>query len=69
MLSIFILFLALQPSFALIGYDCGSRSLNITTLSLLDVGPCDIPNESLNVTMQYIQLLQIQDFVETKVIQ
>ena len=27
----------------LIGYDCGSKILNITTLSLLDIGPCDIP--------------------------
>ena len=27
----------------LMGYDCGSKILNITTLSLLDVGPCDIP--------------------------
>ena len=28
----------------LIGLDCGSYRLNITTQSLLDVGECDIPN-------------------------
>ncbi|XP_023288930.1 uncharacterized protein LOC111674084 [Orussus abietinus] len=47
---------------AMIGYDCGSRSTNITTLSLLDVGECNFPQRDVNVTRTCIQLLQINEF-------
>ena len=58
-----------QTAAALVGYDCGSRSLNITTISLLDVGQCEIPPSSLNVSRKYVQLLQVNEFSETQAIQ
>ncbi|XP_015116788.1 uncharacterized protein DDB_G0271670-like [Diachasma alloeum] len=30
---------------AIIGYDCGSNALNVTTISLLDIDDCDIEDE------------------------
>ena len=69
MFAIFTLVLLFQATTALIGYDCGSRLLNITTISLLDVGQCEIPSNQLNITRKYVQLLQVNEFVETKVIQ
>lgn len=64
-----ILFLILSPACAqkFIGYDCGSRYLNITTLSLLEVGECEVPNDDVKVDKVYVQLLQINDYTETKV--
>ena len=59
----------IYASKALIGYDCGSRSLNITTLSLLDLGPCDQPRGSLNITKKCIQLMQINDYLQNTVVQ
>ena len=52
---------------AIIGYDCGSNQLNLTTLSLLEVGECDIPESKLHIEIIYIQLLQISDFTLTQV--
>lgn len=54
-------------TFALIGYDCGARTLNITTLSLLEVGDCELPDVNINTTQKYIQLLQISDYSELMV--
>ena len=61
--------LLVHTATALVGYDCGSRSLNITTISLLDVGQCQPPSSSLNVTRRYVQLLQVNEFTETQAIQ
>lgn len=55
--------------YSLIGYDCGARSLNITTLSLLDVEDCEMPTHHLNITKRYVQLLQLNTFTDTRVIQ
>ena len=52
---------------AIIGYDCGWNQLKLTTLSLLEVGECDIPKPKLHVETTYIQLLQISDFTLTQV--
>ena len=52
---------------AIIGYYCGSNQLNLTTLSLLEVGECDIPEPKLHIETTYIQLLQISDFTLTQV--
>ena len=54
---------------AIIGYDCGSNHLNITTLSLLEVGECDIPEPHVQVDKVYVQLLQLSSFTLTKIIQ
>ena len=36
-----LLCVIISNSNAFIGYDCGSRNLNVTTLSLLEVGECE----------------------------
>ena len=54
---------------AIVGYDCGPNQLNITTLSLLDVGACEIPQPQLHTESVNIQLLQISDYTLKKVIQ
>jgi len=46
----------------IIGYDCGSANLNITTLSLLDVENCDIPLSQPKTEKTYIQLMQLSKF-------
>lgn len=53
----------------LIGYDCGSASTNLTTLSLLNTEECDIPEKEIAAQETYIQLLQINEFSHTRVIQ
>lgn len=52
---------------AIRGYDCGTKTMNVTTVSLLDVGDCDIPEESIKTEEAMIQLLQIIDFQKTMV--
>ena len=48
--------------YAIIGFDCGSNQSNITTLSLLEVGECDLPRPQVHVERTYIQLLQLTGF-------
>ena len=52
---------------AIIGFDCGSNQSNITTLSLLEVGECDLPRCQVHVERTYIQLSQLTGFSNTKV--
>lgn len=59
----------LSTAWGLIGYDCGSKLLNITTLFLIDVGECNIPEDTVKTSKQYIQLLQLNEYTETTVIQ
>ena len=66
---IFCLLLWSGTVHAIIGYDCGTNHLNITTLSLLEVGECDIPEPQVQVEKIYVQLLQLSDFTLTKIIQ
>lgn len=62
--------LSLAPSSrGLIGYDCGGKDLNITTLSLLDIGNCEVEDIEPIATGVYVQLLQLSDFDKTRVIQ
>ena len=49
-----------------IGYDCGSRNSNVTTLSLLKVGECELPETNVDVSEKYAQLLQIKSIVKQK---
>lgn len=51
----------------LAGFDCGEQLTNLTTISLLEVGECNIKEPELNVTSQYIQLLQVNEFAKTHV--
>ena len=43
--------------------------MNVTTLSLKYVGECDIPIHQSDITQQYLQLLQINEYASTHVIQ
>lgn len=52
---------------AIIGYDCGSAHLNVTTLSLLDIEECNIPLAQPQVLRTYIQLLQLSKFEAVRV--
>lgn len=54
---------------AIIGYDCGSASTNITTLSLLSIEECDIAAPTVHSEKIHIQLLQINEFTSTRVLQ
>ena len=49
-------------SAGLFGYDCGVQLSNLTTISLLDVGDCEIKQPTVNVTRIYGQLLQLNEF-------
>lgn len=53
----------------LTGYNCKGEGLNITTLSLLDVGHCDLEDIEPNKTDVYVQLIQLSDFGKTRVTQ
>lgn len=53
----------------IIGYDCGAASTNITTLSLLGIEECDIPEPAVTTRKVYIQLLQVNEFTSQRVIQ
>lgn len=54
---------------ALVGYDCGGQSLNVTTLSLCDVGKCEIPDLEPTKDERPIRLLQLADFESTDILQ
>jgi len=49
----------------LIGYDCGG--LNLITLSLLDIGDCELAEIKTDTMETYVQLLQLSDYDKTKV--
>lgn len=68
-LSTMMVILLLPATSAIIGYDCGSESVNVTTLSLLDVGECEISPPKLNISTIHIRLLQLGDYTQVKVIQ
>lgn len=54
---------------AIIGYDCTGEGLNITTLSLIDIGECDIENVEPVQDDIYIQLMQFSDYDRVTVTQ
>lgn len=58
---------SLKSAQALYGYKCGIDTSNITTISVVDVGDCNIDQPKLNISKEYIQLLQLNDFSMTRV--
>lgn len=64
-----ILLFALPYATGLVGYDCGGEGLNITTLSLLDIGNCDMQDIEPNKEERYIQLMQLAEYDKTTVVQ
>jgi len=65
----FTILLSIKFTNGLIGYDCGGYGLNITSLSLLDIGNCDVEDIEPVTQNVYVQLLQLSDFDKTQVIQ
>lgn len=69
MQPIVILLILCTPVYGLIGYDCGGQHLNITSVSLLGVGDCDIKVQTPNTTKVYIKLLQLSEYGYAEIIQ
>lgn len=65
-----ILFLTLgHQTSAMIGYDCGSKILNMTTISLLDIDECDIETDRVDTALIDVFLLQLNEYEHVNVIQ
>lgn len=63
-----ILLLLFAPAaWGIIAYDCGNEKMNLTTISLLDVGDCETPTIPQNFSSVKMQLLQIDDYNEVEV--
>ncbi|XP_048512599.1 uncharacterized protein LOC125501329 [Athalia rosae] len=69
MIAIVLILLLPTRALGLVGYDCGGPNLNISTVSLIDVGDCDIPDVNPNTTSPYIQLLQLAKYEHSMVTQ
>jgi len=67
--AIALILLLPAASHCLIGYDCGGQGLNITSLSLLDIGKCAVDNIEPKRAATYVQLLQLSTHDHTHVIQ
>lgn len=57
------------PTSAIMGYDCGSNNLYVTTLSLLEVGECNFHKTGLETKETYVQLFQLSNLFRTKIMQ
>lgn len=69
MMIILLVLVYINTVNSLIGFDCGGQHLNITTISLLDVGECNLNINQPNTTDVYIQLLQLSEYNYAEVIQ
>lgn len=64
-----LIMVVIQPSVAMIGYDCASKDLNVTTISLRDTEPCP-DYQTTNVTDSLeIQVLQERETYDVHVYQ
>lgn len=61
--------MTLSPAYSLLDFDCGGRHLNVTSVSLLNSGDCNLDVKATNHSKIYIQLLQISDYNYAEVIQ
>ena len=70
--KIFIYFCLLSfgsTVYAIVAYECSSSQLNITTISLLQVGDCNLPESKVNAVELFIQLIQFSNIATTPVMQ
>lgn len=67
--STLLLVAHLATTWGLIGYDCGGQGLNITSISLLNVGECEVEDLNPKSEDTYLQLLQLSEYDNTQVIQ
>jgi len=58
---------ALPYTASLLGYDFGGDGLNITTISLLNIGDCSMQDIEPNKEETYIQLMQLSDYDRTTI--
>lgn len=65
---VLVIFISL-PVNGLIGFDCGGQHLNITSVSLLGAGDCNLDYRTPNSSEVYIQLLQLSEYNHAEVIQ
>ncbi|KYQ60096.1 hypothetical protein ALC60_00858, partial [Trachymyrmex zeteki] len=68
-LYLVIITLLIPATKGLVGYDCGGEGFNITTLSLLDIGECNIEHLKPKEEEVYLQLMQLTDYDRTTVTQ
>jgi len=54
---------------AFIAYDCGGTYLNVTTVSLLRSGECDLDIDAPTATNTYVQLLQLASYAHAEIMQ
>ena len=52
----------------ILAYDYGTKVLNLTNISLLEVGPCVLPDNTATSEEVDIQLLQMVEFTQLPVI-
>lgn len=69
MFAFIVFFTFIAVTQGLTGYDCEGEGLNITTLSLLDVGQCEFDEVEPDRSEVYVQLIQVSDFSRTRVTQ
>lgn len=63
MKAVLIIFFALlRHTMGIIGYDCGTSQINVTTISLLDVEHCDLSDQSISENKTFIQVLQLNEY-------
>lgn len=67
--SLWVLLLFISTTYALVGYDCGGQSFNVTTFALNQIGTCQLPTKEPTPIAVRIQLLQIADYTTTEIIQ
>lgn len=69
MFSLIVFFAITALTHGLTGYDCKGEGLNVTTLSLLDVGQCVFDEIEPEKSEIYVQLIQSSDYSRTRVTQ
>jgi len=69
MMSLALAIIISLPVNGLIGFDCGGQHLNITSVSLLGAGDCNLDYRTPNSSEVYIQLLQLSEYNHAEVIQ
>ena len=62
------LFTLIGVAYATTAYDCGAQTLNLTTISLLEMEECDQPKVDVKNKTVNIQLLQRVDYHAAKVL-
>lgn len=68
-IALILLWFSWKTVDAIIGYDCGNKILNTTTISLIDIDECDLEGDRVEESLPDIALLQLNEFDHTDVMQ